>query len=72
MHPLAEGRVDRIQAARTRKSKRAKGREGSGAQERERRKRKQQIQRNKEGGAFINCTVLRQYGNKKMQPAFQK
>lgn len=41
MHPLAEGRVERIQAVKTRKSKRARGREESGAQERKGRRRKQ-------------------------------
>lgn len=41
MHPLAEERVERIQAVKTRKSKRARGREESGAQERKGRRRKQ-------------------------------
>jgi hypothetical protein len=71
MHPLPEGRGERSQAAKTRKSRRARGREERGAQE-EREGREQELERNKEGETFINCTVLRQYGNKKMQLAFQK
>lgn len=72
MHPLPEGRGNRVKQQRQGKSKRARGREEWAAQEERGGRESSRYKVIKKGKTFINCTVLRQYGNRKNATCISK